>query len=80
MPDYLSSMSWRMSGGVFGQPPPRPYFQPQYTRKQYPTRTGGHSVSIGERDWAPSQLGRTRFALATGPLLLRHFQGYGRTS
>jgi hypothetical protein len=45
MPDYLSRMSWRMSGGVFGQRPHRPYFQPQYARKQYPTRTGGHSVA-----------------------------------
>jgi hypothetical protein len=73
MPDYLSSMSWRMSGGVFGQPPRRPYFQTQYARKQYPTRTGLNSVAIGERDSA-SQLGRTRLALATGPRLLRHFQ------
>ena len=50
MPDYLSSMSWRMSGDVFGQPPARPYLQLQYARKQYPTRTGGHSIAIGEHD------------------------------
>ena len=39
--------------------------------------TASHSANATRR---PSQLGRTRLALATGPLLLRHFQGYERTS
>src|SRR5215472_17113346 len=56
MPDYLSSVGWRMSGGVFGQPPHRPYFQPHYARKQYPTRTGRQSVAIGERNSAPVRM------------------------
>ena len=84
MPDYLSSMSWRMSGDVFGQPPARPYLQLQYARKQYPTRTGGHSIAIGEHDsGAPHNWGgpalpwrRVRYSCGTSRAMDEHHSRY----